>query len=63
MPTRDDTPSSAELDQLAEITPADVARAKRLAAQRVPQASRAVNAERDDSAGGVDGPIPDSRTT
>jgi hypothetical protein len=61
MPTRDETPSSAELDQLAEITPADIARAKRLAAQRVPQATRALNAERDDTAGDVTGPIPDSQ--
>lgn len=63
MPIRDsETPSAAELDQLAEVTAADIARAKRLAAERVPQASRALNAERDDTAGGVTGPIPDSRT-
>ena len=61
MPTRNsDTPSTSELEQLAQITPGDLARAKRLASQRVPQARRALNAERDDTSGGVTGPIPDT---
>ena len=60
MPTNDDTPSKSELDQLAEVTPSDISRAKRLAAQRIPMASRALNATRDDTT--TDGPIPDSKT-
>ena len=62
MPTRDsETPNASELDRLADITPTDIARAKRLASERVPQARRALTAERDDRAGGVTGPIPDSQ--
>ena len=62
MPNREQTPSAAELEQLAEISSGDVTRAKRKASERVPQASRALEAERDDTAGGVIGPIPDHRT-
>jgi len=49
MPKRDETPTGAELDRLAEITEADVMRAKRKATQRVPQATRALDATRDDT--------------
>lgn len=60
MPIRDaKTPSAAELDRLAEITEADVNDAARSLKQRVPKASRAVDAVRDDS--GASGPIPDEQ--
>jgi hypothetical protein len=62
MPKRDGhIPGDAELDRLAEITDADIDDAARSLKQRVPKATRAVDAMRDDSAGGVRGPIADNQ--
>lgn len=51
--------TDSELDRLAEITDADVDDAARSLKQRVPKSAPAIDAERDDSTGGVSGPIAD----
>lgn len=60
MPIRDaNTPSKAALDQLAEITEADLDDAATMLKRRVPQAAPAVDAVVDDSADRPTGPLPD----
>jgi hypothetical protein len=62
MPIRDaKTPSATELDQLAEITEADLDDAARILKQRVPEAAPAVDATVDESPGRATGPIPDEQ--
>lgn len=60
MPKRDGhIPTDAELDQLAEISEADVDDAVRSGKQRAPKLARAFDATRDDT--GAHGPIPDEQ--
>jgi hypothetical protein len=62
LPKRDGhIPSDDQLDQLAEITEADVDDAVKTIKQRVPASASFLDATRNDRAGGAKGPIADEQ--